>query len=55
MIHIDAAQGCNTRINAVTTGAVHNGHTPPIEAKTIDHTTTHYINLITEHPHIEII
>ena len=53
MILTEAVQGHNTGINVATTGAVHNNHAPPIEAKAIDLTMTHHIDCIAEHPHID--
>ena len=55
MIHTDVTQGHNTGINAVTTGAAHNDHTPPIEATAIDLAMTQHVNHITDHPHIDVL
>ena len=51
----EATQGHNTRIDAATTGAAHDDCTPPIEATAIDLTMTHHIDLIADHPHINIL
>ena len=55
MTHTEATQGHNTGANAATKGAVHNSHAPLIEATTIARTVTHHINLIIDHPHIEVL
>ena len=54
-IHTEAAQGHNTGINAATTGAAHNDHTPPIEAAATNLTVTYHIDHIAHHPHIEVL
>ena len=54
-IHTKVTQGHNSRIIAATTGAAHDAHTPPIEVTAIDLATTHHIDLITDHPHIEVL
>ena len=53
MIPIEAAVDHNTAIDEATTGAAHDDLAPPIEAIGIDLTMTHYIDHITDHPHIE--
>ena len=50
VIPIEAALDHNTRIDAATTGAVHDNLTPPIEATAIDLVTTLHIDHITDHP-----
>ena len=49
-IPIEATPDHNTRID---TGAAHDDLAPPIEATAINLTTTHHINHIADHPHIE--
>ena len=55
MIHTEATQGCNTRINAATTGAAHDSHASPIEVTAINPAMTHHTDHITDHPHIEVL
>ena len=55
MIHTEAAQGLNTRINVATTGMAHDDHTPSIEATAINLPVTHHIDHITDHPHLEVL
>ena len=51
----EAAQGHSTVIDAATTGAAHSDHAPPIEATAINLAMTHHIDLIADHPHIEVL
>ena len=52
MITIEALDH-NTRIDAATTGAVHDNLAQPIETTATYLATTHYINYIADHPNIE--
>ena len=54
-IHTEATQGHNNGINAATTGATHDDHTPHIEVTAIDLAMTHHIGHITDHPHKEVL
>ena len=51
----EADQSHNTRTDAATIGAAHDDHGPPIEATAIDLTVTCCIDLIADHPHIEVL
>ena len=53
MIPIEATLDHNTRIETATIGAAHDDLALPIEATAIDLATTHHIDHITDHPHIE--
>ena len=53
IIPIEATLDHNTRIDATTTGAVHNNRTQPIGATAIDLAMTHHIDHIADHPCIE--
>ena len=55
MILTEAMQGHNTGIDVATTGAAHDGCNPPIQASAIYLTVTHHINLIADHPYIEVL
>ena len=55
MILAEATQGHNIRTDAATTGAAPDNCNPAIEVTAIELATTHYINLITDHPQIEVL
>ena len=55
MILTETTQGHNTGIDAASTGAAHNDCIPPMEATAINLAMTHHINLIADHPHIEVL
>ena len=55
MIHKEATPGHDMGIIAATQGLAHNAHTLNIEITAIDPTTTHPTELITDHPHIEVL
>ena len=55
VILTEATQGNNTRIDTATIGAVHDNHTPPIEATAINLFMICHINHIADHPHIEVL
>ena len=54
-IHTEAAPGHDIGIITATPGVAHDAHTPHIETISIDPTATHHIDLITDHPHIEVL
>ena len=54
-ICIEANLDHNTKIDEAITGTAHGNCAPPIEVTAIDLATIHYINLITDHPHIEVL
>ena len=55
MIHTAATQRHIIGIIAVTTGAAHNALAPTIEVTAINFTMTHHIDLITDHPQMEVL
>ena len=52
MIHIEVTLDHNTRIDATTTGAVHDDLTQPKEDTATDFTMTHHTSHIFDHPNI---
>ena len=55
MIHTKAAPSHDIEIITATPGVAHDAHAPHIKITAIDPTMTHHTNLITDHPHIEVL
>ena len=55
MIYTEATQGHKIGIITATTGKAHEAQAPSIEVTAINLPTTHHINLIADHLHIEVI
>ena len=55
MIHTEATEGHIIGIITTTTGAAHSVHAPPMEGTAINLVTTHCIDLIADHPNIEVL
>ena len=55
MIHTEDTPGHDIRITTSTPGVAHNAHAPHIEIKAINPATTHLTDLITDHPHTEVL
>ena len=55
MIHMEATPGHDIGIISATPGVAHDTHTPHIEITAIDPTKTHHTDLITDHPHTEVL
>ena len=52
--HTEATPGHNIGIITAHPGVVHDVHIPQIGITVIDPAMTHHINLIADHPHIEV-
>ena len=55
MIHTEAIPGHDIGITEATSGVSHDAHAPHIEITAIGPTMTHFTNLITDYPHIEVL
>ena len=53
MIHTEAAPGHDIRMISATPGVAHDAYAPLIAVTAIDFLTTHHIDFITDHLHIE--
>ena len=55
MIHIEATPGHDIGIIIATPGVAYDAHSPHIEITVINPAVTHHTDLITDHPHIEVL
>ena len=55
MIHTEATPGQDIGIITATPGVAHDAHAPHTEITAINPAMTHHTDLITDHPHTEVL